>query len=417
MAIALIDLVKDLVAADVLAEFKAAGELLGISPYAMETKQPIGSVLSLVASKVTTLWNGTAVLWIRSSFFDFAEGDWLTLRAWTGYNRYRNDKTFGVGDVVLENRGGGFYTVAAGNVRCKNGTGKTFTNTTGGTLTPWLGGANPFPTLSVTVQADEAGSASNTAPNGILAYPTPLVQGYTNVFARTNAAAIVGSDAERDAALKTRARVSTGPLSPGGPKSAYESIALDVRKDSNGDPVLPFAPYTDAAYKAAQALNITRVKPFEAGGNQLTIYLASAAGAAAGTSTTPGTDVYVANVAIQLWATPWGMTVNVAPAPEQAVAIGVITLYVKRDSRVTVAEAEAGALTELGPYFETFPIGGERIVAGGIGYLFKESLEAKAQSGNAGIFKAVASGFADTIIGATSVVVPAYTVHAVLVTQ
>lgn len=417
MAIALTDLVKDLVATDVLADLKAEGELLGISPYAMETKQPVGAVLSLVASLFTKVWNGVAAPAIRAGYFDFASGDWLTLRAWTGYNRYRNGQTFGVGDVVIENRGGGFYTITAGNVRCKNGVGKTFTNTTGGTLTPWLGGANPYPTLSVTVQADEAGSASNTAPNGIQAYPTPLVQGYTNVFARTNASAIVGSDAERDPALKTRARVSTGPLSPGGPKSAYESIALDVRKDANGDPVLPFAPYTDAAYKAAQALNITRVKVFEAGNNLLTIYLASAAGAASGDSVTAGTDVYVANVAIQLWATPWGMTVNAAPAPEQVVVIGIITLYVKRDSRVTVAEAEAGALAALVPYFETFPLGGERITPGGTGYLFKESLEAKAQSGNAGIFKAVASSFADTIISSTSVVVPVYTVHAVLVTQ
>ena len=418
MAIALKDLIKDLVDTEVLEDMRAVGRLLGLSDYAMATGRPVGAVMSVFAGQFAKLWNAYPAPWMRSAFLDYATGDWLTFRAWTGYKRYRGGQTFATGDVVIENRGGGFYTITPGVIRLKNAAGKTFTNTVGGTLTPWLG-AGAYPTLSMVFQADAAGAASNTPAGGIAAFPTPLVSGPANVYAQTNASALLGSDAEKDPALVNRCRISTGPLSPGGPRRAYESVALDVRRDANGDPVLPEPIGTDAAaYAAATALNITRVRVLEPGSNIVRVLLASAAGAASGTSASPGTDVFVANMALQLWACPAGMTLIVEPAVELPVALGLITLFVNRASLVTKAEAEAAALAALDDFFRTFPIGGRRKVPGDIGRLYKGEFEGIAKAASPGIFEVDANSFPfDVIVGESKVVVPSYTVNAVLVTQ
>ncbi|MEO5725789.1 MAG: baseplate J/gp47 family protein [Byssovorax sp.] len=417
MAIALKDLVKDLVAADVLEDLRTVGGLLGISQYAMQTGKPAGAVMSVFANQFSKLWNANVAPWMRAKFLDYATGHWLTFRAWTDYKRYRTAETFATGTIVVENRGGGFYTVTPGVIRAKNATGKTFTNTTGGTLTPWLGG--DYPTLSMVFQADAAGASSNTAAGGIAAFPTPLVQGYANVYARTNASALLGSDAEKDPSLVNRCRISTGPLSPGGPKRAYESVALDVRRNAAGDPVMPEPLGDEVPYAAATPLAITRVKVLELGNNRVRVLLASAAGPAAGSTGTPGTDLFIANVALQLWACPAGMTLETAAAIELPVAIGVITLYVDRASLVTKEEAEADALAALEEFFRTFPIGGKRKVPGDtLGRLYKGEFEGVAKASNRGIFEVDANGFAiDEVFAADRVVVPSYTVNAVLVTQ
>lgn len=417
MALSIKQLITDLKAEDVFLDLQTVGALIGLPPYALQSGKPAGKLLSVFANQITKLWNKFPAPWMRSAFLDFGEGDWLTLRAATFFKRYRTGQTFATGDVVIENRGGGFYTITPGTIRIKSTTGKTFTNTTGGVLSPWLGSGS-YPTLSLVVQADAAGAASNTAAGGIMAYPVAPVQGPTGVFARTNATAILGSDAETDPHLVTRCRIATGPLSPGGPRRAYESIALDVRKNANGDPVLPEPMGTDAAaYTAATPLNITRVQVIEPGGNVVRVLLASAAGAAAGDSATPGTDVFVANVAMQVFACPAGMTLITEPATELPVAIGVITLYVDRASLVSKAEAEADAIAALDELFRVFPIGGMRKVPGDIGALYKGTVEGVAQASNRGIFEVDANSFSDTIVAATKVVVPSYTVNAVLVTQ
>jgi hypothetical protein len=244
-----------------------------------------------------------------------------------------------------------------------------------------------------------------------------LVAGSANVYSTTNTVAFQGSDEEQDALLKDRCRISTGPLSPGGPRRAYESVALDVRRNAVGDPVMP-DPFGDAAtYAAAAALNITRIHVMEPGGNVVRVLLASSSGAAAGDATTPGTDVFIANVAMQLFACPAGMTLITEPAYELAVDIGVITLYVDRASLVTKAEAEADAMEALEAFFRVFPIAGMRKTPGAIGTLYKGTVEGVAMASNRGIFEVDANGFTDTIVAATKVVVPSFTVNAVLVTQ
>lgn len=417
MALSIKTLIAELRREDILEDFRKVGALIGLTTTAWQEGEPIYDVLVIFSDRFAGLWNANVVPWMRSKFLDFASGDLLTVRAWTDYKRYRSAQTRGTASLTIENRGGNFHTVTTGNVRAKNANGKTFTNTTGGALTPWLG-SGPFPTLTMVFQADEAGSGSNTAPGGILAYPTPLTQGYANVYALTNAAAFQGSDDEKDPLLKDRCRISTGPLSPGGPRRAYESVALDVRRNAAGDPVMP-DPFGDAAtYAAASSLNITRVNVMEPGGNVVRVILASGSGAAAGDVSTPGTDVYVANVAMQVWACPAGMTLITESAHELAVDIGEILLYVDRKSLVTKEEAEADALEALTQLFRVFPIGGMRKAPGsGSGQLYKGTVEGVAQASNAGIFEVDAAGLVDTIVVPTKVVVASFTVRAILVTQ
>ena len=66
--------------------------------------------------------------------------------------------------------------------------------------------------------------------------------GFSNLYAQTNAGALLGSDEEQDPALKTRCRLAKSQLSATGPWQKYASVVLDVRKDSNGDPVMPKDP-------------------------------------------------------------------------------------------------------------------------------------------------------------------------------
>jgi hypothetical protein len=416
MALSIKTLIAELDRVDLLADFKAVGALLGLTTTAWQEGEPIYDALVIFSDRFASIWNTNVVPWMRSKFLDFASGDLLTVRAWTDYKRYRGNQTRGTASLTIENRGGGFHTITAGTVRVKNAAGKTFTNTTGGTLSPWVG-SGPFPTLTMVFQADEAGSGPNTAPGGVLPYPTPLTSGSANVYALTNVGAFQGSDEEKDALLKERCRISTGPLSPGGPRRAYESVALDVRRNAAGDPAMP-DPFGDAAtYAAAAALNITRVHVMEPGNNVVRVLLASSSGAAAGDVSTPGTDVFIANVAMQLWACPAGMTLITEAATELPVAIGVITLYVDRASLVTKEEAEADALAALNDFFRVFPIAGMRKVPGFLGTLYKGTIEGIAQASNKGIFEVDANSFTDVTVAATKVVVPSFTVNAVLVTQ
>jgi hypothetical protein len=410
MALAVTDLIKDLDRKEVSADMLAGLAAVGITDFAEGS--PVLVVIDIFADQFVKKWNGVVAPWIRSKYLDYAAGDWLSLRAWTDWNRYRNSKTFASGAVTLENRGAGFYTIIAGDVRVKNGADKTFTNTSGGTLSPWIG-SGPYPTLELAFRADEAGSASNTPVGGILAVPTV---GFANVFTQSNTAALRASDDELDDALKERLRVATGPTSPGGPRAAITSLALDVHLDDANTPLLP----GDVGYDAASATAISRVQIVEPGGAAVQVYLASAAGAAAGDDVTEGTDVWAANAVIQVFATAAGITVTVAPAVEVSVDY-TATAYVDRAAHVTADEAALASGNAVAAYFETLRIGGLRTTAGSPqGYVFKEALDAAATVKSAGIFKVTSTvngGSGDAALDAGEVATYQITLNTVLVTQ
>ena len=401
MAIALSDLVKDLTREEVLEDLLAVAKALGLSTTAWQPGEPVWVLLTTLADQLSKLWNGVIVRALRAGFIDYAEGGWLTLLAWTMYGVYRKDATFGATLITLENRGGGFYPIAPGDIRIANADGATFVNTTSGTLGSW-NGTGTFPTVDLQFVADEAGSASSTPIGGIQAYPTEPQTTFPGVFARTNVAAIVGADVEDDDGVRARCRLSTGPLSPAGAKSAYESVALSTKRP-------------DGSY-----IDCTRTRVRTNGGGKTVVYLASATGPTPGSDVLEGSDVYLANIAIQDTVQPWGITALVEPAIGQALTVDA-TVYVSRSSNVTAVEAIASVKAALALYFAKLPIGGYTITPGvGSGYVFREALVAVAGKANAGIYRAdvLLDGAAlDVALALGGVALPTINVTATVVTQ
>jgi hypothetical protein len=414
MALSISDLVRDLTKEGVLADLLEIAEAFGLTTTAWQSGEPAKRILTIFAEQIARLWNGVLVNAVRSGFLDYATGDWLTLVAYAAYNTLRNDATFATASITLENRGGGFYTFVPGDVRIRAGSGpaagKTYTNTTGGALASWGGGIAPYPTLTLTFQADEAGEGSSTAVSTIEAFPTSPVAAPAGVYALTNGNAFTGQSEESDADLRTRARLYTGVLSPAGAAAAYQVVTFATRKTAAGGLLLP----GDAGYADGVSVAVNRVRVVDQGFGVVGVMLASSGGEASGDTATVGTDVFLVNAAIQLLVVPAGITALVASADAIA-APCTITVYVDRASNVTAADAITAATAAVAAYFRTLPIGGNRLTPGGSGYAFKTEIEAAASS-PVGIFKATMSQ-GDLWMAGDDVAVPTISVTATVVTQ
>lgn len=401
MAIAITDLVKDLSREEILEDLLTVAKALKLSTTAWQPGEPLRKLLTILADQLSKLWNNYIVKAIRAGFLDYAEGGWLTLLAFVTYGVIRRESTFAGGDLALENRGGLFLTLVPGDIRVSNGT-KTYTNTTGGVLAPW-DGVSAFPTLTLSFSADEAGSASSTATFTIQDWPTPPTAAPAGVFATPNDAPWVGEDEEEDDSLRDRARIEASATSPAGPKDAYRAVALRTKRADGTN------------------VNITRCRVVDAGNCEVNVWLASAGGAATGDTATPGSDVYVANQQIQLLVVPAGITANVAAAVELPVS-AFMTVFVDRASNLTNADAVKTASDAVTKYFAKLPIGGNRVIEGGQGYVYRDEIVAKASESAEGIFRATCDLFGGDVNGNIAladneVAVGNFLLSATLVTQ
>ena len=427
MALALSDLLKPLDKTAVLTDLYAIGQALGLTTTAWQPGEPVPVVLATVVGwAVDKLWNPIVVPALSAPFLDYNGGNWLSLEAWSRYFRPRILSTFATGPVTLENRGSFTGTLAVGQVRIKSGpSGKTYTNTTAGTLTPWAGLPAAYPTVTLTFEADTSGSASNAQPGDIAAYPTPLVTGPANVFAQANGPPLLGSDQEPDDRLKTRCRDAAAELSSSGPRAALEGIALD-----------PLGAFTRRGFPlpttwGTVSPTITRVRIVDTGAATATVYLASDTGPAAGTASTPGTDVYKASVALLLFGGAAGVTLTTAPANANTINFGTITLYIDSAANVSAADAVTGGNLALAYWLSRLAIGGSRKTGGGTGYLFANQVadavgtwQQPLPDGSGGVYFPKIPGLltvdltlADTALGAGDVVVASWTLQAQIVDQ
>lgn len=279
--------------------------------------------------------------YIAAGFLDYATGSWLTILAKQVYNVDRTEATFASTTVVLTNGGGGLYVLAAGDVTFKNtSTQKTYRNTTGGTLA-----SGPGTTLTVTVVADESGSASSAAALAIDDLVTTLL-GVTC----SNATAATGLDEETDASLRQRCRDKLGSLSPNGPKDAYNYVA----KNST----------------LTGTTGITRTRSV---GNTTTgvttLYLAGPSGAVS------AGDRTLVETAIAKWATPLTITPTVVSATNEPPAGLAITYEIWLYTSVgkTTAQVTDAILAALAAMFLLQPIGGN--VVSGVGAIHKSLIE------------------------------------------
>ena len=311
---------------------------IGLPVTSWQAGDPTRALLHVESETLESL-ESTVANFIRAGFLDYATGAWLAILAEQVFGVTIVSATYAGTDVVLTNASGGVYTIAANDLTIKNTTtGKTYHNTTGGTL-------SASSTLTVTVVADEAGSDSSAAATEIDALVTTLL-GVTC----SNALAAVGVDDEDPATLRQRCRDRLGRLTTNGPKDAYTDVALD-----------PDLTLTTA---------VTRARAYgDSSTGAVSVYLAGPSGAVA------AADVTLVETAILAYATPLCITPTVASCTAVTVAITYSMKLYKR-SNVTVAEAEEAIEAALEAMLAAQPIGGDIVSPATTGNLYRSRIAA-----------------------------------------
>ena len=258
----------------------------------------------------------------RAGLLDYAEGQWLTLTADQEYGVERILSTFATGPIRLTESDGDPHTFAPGDVRVLNETtGKTYTNTEGGTLAA-------SGTLDIAFQADEPGSESDLVTGNVLSLIT-AIPGVTP----SRIADLLGQDEETDQAVRDRCRDSMAKASPNGPAAAYDYYAKSaVRPDGT-------------------AVGVTRTKRVEANAT-VTLYCADADGGIS------APDVDIVQDIIDLNVVPTGFTAIVAPATTLAISLA---FTLSRSPSATASEASLETLVNaaIASYFASIPVGGD----------------------------------------------------------
>lgn len=410
MATPLDELLTDITPEGIVDDLKEIARALGLST-AWGVTEPIGGLVSVLARWTAPLWNGNVLPFLRAYFLDHASGDILTLVAWSIYRVHRKEAAFASGPPIkVENRAGGFWEINPGDIRFEVN-GKTYTNVDGDTLPAWAG-TGEYPFVELRFVADEAGTDSDL--NLADVPETPLLAPGAGIFLLAGEGMLLGQDEESDPDLRERCRLSTGPLSPAGPRAAYQYVALSTRRPAADEAV------TIDRLLVGQdgdiAVNVNRALVRNLGGGVIDVRLASPSGLASGDVSTAGTDVYLVNQAIQLLCVPMGLTANVASADEHPLTIS-LQLDVLRDSNVTAAAATAAAEKAVNEFFRTFPIGGRKLPSGPERLVVMHEVRAIAKAALPGIYRVRSSPEEDMVIDITDVVVPTVTATATLVDQ
>ena len=276
------------------------------------------TIIAVVAQTVANFTQVIAVI-TAGGYLDYATDGWLTLLAYHSFGVERRAAAAGTTPETLTNAtGGDLGPYAAGDLRFANGaTGKTYTNLAAVTV-PASG------SVDVVVQADEVGTDSNAAPGEISVLLTSVI-GLTC----TNAASLVGTDEETDAALRVRARAKLGALSPNGARAAYEYVALS----------------------AGATVNRVKVTTDTATGTVYTT-VAQPAGAL-----TIG-ELATVDDAIQSTCVPCAVTAVTQNVSEVVVPV-TSTVSIYAASGLTAAQLQAKVAEALTSYLPEVPIGGD----------------------------------------------------------
>jgi uncharacterized phage protein gp47/JayE len=284
------------------------------------------TLVALFAQLYTTAGDVIRII-AAGGFLDTAEGDWLTWLARNLFNVFRIEATYAAAPngITLTNNGGGLYVFDPGDlVVAHYDTGKTYRNTTGGTLNPGEG-----QTLKLDLIAEEAGSSSGALPGLI----TIMVSTFLGVTC-SNDVALSGLDAEEDEALRDRCRDSLAALSIGGPSRAYEFYAKS------------------ATYPDGTPVGITRVLVMPATGDgHVDVYIAGPSGAVTAEAVAAVQASFDANV------TPYGFSAIAISATNLSISAGS-EIWLPASLSVTTEAAKLAVLTALQDYVQSVPIGG-----------------------------------------------------------
>lgn len=294
---------------------------------------------AFVLEKLEVMASGYA----KSASLDYAEGEWLEVKAEQDFGVTVPDATYATTDIILTNNGGGLYTgLLPGDLTFRNtSTGRTYRNETGGDLLAWDGlEATPKPTLTLTVVADDAGSVSNAAAGEI----TEMVTTRTGVTC-TNPAPAMGQDRQSPETTRIQCRDKLSAKSPTGPRGAYSYVARN--QELTGASIVP------------------KVKEFpDSEDGDVVLYVASDAG-----PVTAG-DLTLIRDAIVYKATPLTITPIVLAATPVTVPV-TYEVWTYSTVNRTVDEMKEDIEAALLSLFAALPIGGDDG-----GKLYKSALEA-----------------------------------------
>jgi hypothetical protein len=323
---------------------------LGLPVTSWQPGDPTRSLFFAESTLLATLEN-IVVGFIQSGFLDYAAipnadgtpNPWLAILAQQVYNVDVPAATYATTTETLTNLSGFVYVIAPGDLTFKcTVSGATYHNTTGGTLT---GVGTVGATLSLTLVADQPGSASTAGAGEIDALVTTLL-GVTC----TNAAAAIGTDQQAAATTVAQCRAKLGSLSPNGPSGAYEYVALTP------------------ALTGIQTVTRARVYPDSDTGDVL-LYIGGASGSVG------SGDVAAVQSAVQQWSTPLCITPTVVSANPVNVPV-TYTVWVYQSVNQTQTQVQAAIQTALASFFASRKIGGDIIAPATTGHLYQSEIQA-----------------------------------------
>lgn len=334
--------------ADILAAALLIATQIGLPTSSWQTGDPTRSMYMLEAQELAA-WDAVITGYIQSGFLDYAAlptasggtNPWLAILAQQVFGVTVPPATFATTTETLTNNQGGLYVVEPGDLTftCSANPGATFTNTTGCTLTPT---GTPGATQTVTVVAATAGSANSAGAGEIDTLVTTL-EGVTC----TNVTAAVGLDQQSAAATVAQCRAKLGSLSPNGPASAYEYVALNSALTND--------------------VNITRCRVYpDSETGDVTIYIA-------GASTLSSSDVTAAQNAINQWATPLCITPTVVAATGVTINV-TYTIWIYQSVNQSSSQIQAAIQTALEDMFAEVDIGGDIIPPASTGDLYQSRI-------------------------------------------
>ena len=362
------ELTQPLSREEVQASIYAVLARLGVNTTSWKSGAVVRTIIVGVSS-VFAAYTDLMALIARSGFLALSSGEWLTLVASYVYGVERHDATFASGTLTLDNSGGGLYILEAGDLIARNGaTGATYRNTGPVTINPSSSGT------TVGIAAIEAGADGSAAAGAINALVTTLLG-----VSCHNDAALTGTDAEPDAALRQRCSEMLGALSPMGPWDAYSS-ALRNATDPTG-----------------RNLDITRVSLVPNGYGLIDVYCATSGG------TLPSTDVPYAQAAIELNAVPQAITAIVHPAAEHIVAVNA-TVYAYNTSGMTSDQFKAAIEATVKAFIIAQPVGGN-VITPPTGYVYLDGIRSAIASVAPEVFHVQLAG-SDVPLDPTQVATP-----------
>jgi len=302
----------------------AVANAAGLPVTSWQAGDPMRTLLNAQAEAMASR-DANEAGYIASGFLDYAEGQWLKQHAAQQFGVTVPAAIAATTDVVITNPGGGFYPdIEARALTFRNTvTGKTYANTTGGTLA-----SGPGTTLTVTVVADEAGSDSSAGAGEIDFLVTPL-----GASTCSNAVAAIGVDEQSEETTREQCRARRGRATPNGPKDAYTDVALD--------------PLLTGTY------GITGARAYaDSDVGDVTVYLRGPSGAVSEANRA------LVETAILVNATPLCITPTVLSCTAVTVAVTYSMNLYKR-SNLTATEAAALVSAALASLFAVRPIGGD----------------------------------------------------------